>query len=834
METTYAYDLASRKTEEVQDAGTGGLQIKVTWKYDQWDGTNEVYYDVVEAWEDGSTHQDTKYVYGAAKHPGAVTVTTYPDSGDVTVTYNDDGTVATRTDQRSWTVTYTYDDAKRVTAEAVTGTGLVGTTAVTYAYDALGRPTSVTDNNDPSDGNDNSTVSWTYTREADGDLKVEEEQAYGTMTDRTVTYTYDLSGRLKTMQYPSAMTLTYGYDDLGRPVAVNDGTDDRVEDTWKGHLLEKREYANGTYLTHLDDSSGNLSGYGYDAFGRIKNHRWKSSGGTLLAGWSHDYDRIGNKKYQEDLQDATESELYGYDDVYRLTSFERGQLNANKDDIASPSRTQTWTLDPLGNWDSTAVDGTTETRVHNSVNELTSRTIGQDPVISLTYDDAGNLIQDGSADGDHKYVWDYRNRLLEVEERQSGTWNTVGEYRYDAHNRRVLKVVTNSGDLNGTTRFLWGGDSDWQCLEERAGDGALMARYTYAPGYVDAVAVQERDLNSDDDFADTNEVVYYHSSTLFSVYALSDASESVVERYRYDAYGACTVLDADGSADADGLSDVENPYAFTGRRLELESGLMQYRNRYYHTAIGRFVSRDPVGGVSPYVYADCRPQVLGDPTGNVAVEFQIGEATLRYEVDDDKLRKAFAAHADGFGAVRADRYGYVPCFRAQGLRFTAKLFKAATVLRWQREDILPPEEAEELGVTPLPPDLRYYYHVVAETSTEGAACAEAEIPITIQAIDACDGLEDVRPMGVALVGFSGMDLFPPVHFDVEFGGLGTPPAPDEWEEETCGTALQTECGAKRFEHYTITLSVAGDYFGMFEGKRPSGEADTTFGDPRLE
>ena len=101
---------------------------------------------------------------------------------------------------------------------------------------------------------------------------------------------------------------------------------------------------------------------------------------------------------------------------------------------------------------------------------------------------------------------------------------------------------------------------------------------------------QERDLNSDDDFGDTNEVVYYHQNSLFTVYALSDGNESVIERYRYDAYGACTVLDADacppavwrGSDDADGLSEacpersrgIENPHLFTGRRLDGESGAL--------------------------------------------------------------------------------------------------------------------------------------------------------------------------------------------------------------------------------------------------------------------
>jgi hypothetical protein len=59
-----------------------------------------------------------------------------------------------------------------------------------YQYDKLGRPTYATDNGDPNDANDNSRIEWTYTRQADGDLQVEETQRYGTMTDRTVATTY--------------------------------------------------------------------------------------------------------------------------------------------------------------------------------------------------------------------------------------------------------------------------------------------------------------------------------------------------------------------------------------------------------------------------------------------------------------------------------------------------------------------------------------------------------------------------------------------------------------------------------------------------------------------
>jgi len=38
---------------------------------------------------------------------------------------------------------------------------------------------------------------------------------------------------------------------------------------------------------------------------------------------------------------------------------------------------------------------------------------------------------------------------------------TIAEHKHDALGRRVRKVVTNNGGLNGMTRFPWGGAGDW-------------------------------------------------------------------------------------------------------------------------------------------------------------------------------------------------------------------------------------------------------------------------------------------------------------------------------------------------------------------------------------
>ncbi len=128
-------------------------------------------------------------------------------------------------------------------------------------------------------------------------------------------------------------------------------------------------------------------------------------------------------------------------------------------------------------------------------------------------------------------------------------------------------------------------------------------------------------------------MVYYHSSTIYSIFALSNTNESVVERYRHTAYGETTVLDADGSDDADGASDVGNPYLFQSRRWEPAAGVMQFRHREYAPVLGRFLQRDPLlrvgqieftdpsimchqqSGVPMYVFAAGSPRRYADPYG---------------------------------------------------------------------------------------------------------------------------------------------------------------------------------------------------------------------------
>jgi RHS repeat-associated protein len=111
-------------------------------------------------------------------------------------------------------------------------------------------------------------------------------------------------------------------------------------------------------------------------------------------------------------------------------------------------------------------------------------------------------------------------------------------------------------------------------------------------------------------------VYYYHFDGLGSVVALSDVNSVLVERYTYDVFGRPTIRDPNGAEIAE--SAFANPYLFTGRAYDAETGLFYYRARYYDFATGRFLQPDPTGytdGLNLYSYCGNNPFNFLDPSG---------------------------------------------------------------------------------------------------------------------------------------------------------------------------------------------------------------------------
>ena len=152
---------------------------------------------------------------------------------------------------------------------------------------------------------------------------------------------------------------------------------------------------------------------------------------------------------------------------------------------------------------------------------------------------------------------------------------TVASYQYNGLNHRVRKIV-------GSETRLFYFNQDWQCLEERIGT-TTDTQYVWGLRYIDDLVCRDKGSVRLYSLHDPN----------WNVVALCDTSGVVKERYVYSSFGKTTVLNASFASQSPTTYSWNR--LFTGQVLDAETGLMLYRNRFYHNGLGRFVTRDPIG-----------------------------------------------------------------------------------------------------------------------------------------------------------------------------------------------------------------------------------------------
>lgn len=293
----------------------------------------------------------------------------------------------------------------------------------------------------------------------------------------------------------------------------------------------------------------------------------------------------------------------------RLEVFARGELNAgNNGFTSSATLAQAWTLDATGNWkgfDQVVANPFTTTRTHNTVNEITGiTTVSGSPTWDTppVYDANGNMTEmPGPLNlaNDMNAIYDAWNRLISFDDGGAGL-NQVNAY--DGMNRRIT-----SGPEASTVRHFYYSDQ-WQVLEERLGSNTTADRqYVWGLRYIDDLVLRDS----------TSERLYALQDALFNVVALTDDEGDVVERFAYQPYGESLPLNPDYTT-YNGTT-YQWTYRFTGRELDLETGLQINRMRYLHLQLGRWLTRDPIGYDGSkwnlYEYVSSQVTVEKDPSG---------------------------------------------------------------------------------------------------------------------------------------------------------------------------------------------------------------------------
>jgi RHS repeat-associated protein len=466
----------------------------------------------------------------------------------------------------------TFQPGGRLATRETKSGGTTLFAAVSYERNALGQALSVTSSN-PA-----------YTQSFEYDAGHRLSRVEDSRGGKALHYEYSPGGRLDAMWDSDGGRTEYLYDPVGRLAGISAPSGDYFAFGYdRGGRLTERWAPNGVHSAYAYNEDGTLASIEHTV------------GGQERARHSYTYDAWGNRtEHAEALLGAEVKHLFIYDELHRLIQ-EQGTGGALK-----------YRYDILGNRTRvTLPDNTYSTYVYDTLNQLlriddySAANVKQRIAASFTYDPAGNLLTrtEGTALS-QTLTWNPASQLASVSIRRTlagATTDYLEHYAYDHEGRRIARSLGAQ-----TTDWLYNGPDIY--TEYRGDWSQATERHTHGPATDDPLLV-ENGLGK----------FYYHADGRGSLSLLTDEAAFGWVLRRYAAWGTSTEARDSGGA-------FTPRYGYTGREQDETSGLMYYRARYYDPAIGRFISRDPIGiagGINLYAYAANNPTTLTDPMGTL-------------------------------------------------------------------------------------------------------------------------------------------------------------------------------------------------------------------------
>ncbi len=393
------------------------------------------------------------------------------------------------------------------------------------------------------------------------------------VTGKATQRTYNRFGEIKSETLENGLTLTYRYDHAGRPTSLELPDGSKVRYDHSG-FLEKitREDSQGNFqyshsITERDKSgfvkacelaNHNTITYSHDKLGRTKQ--------TIHSQFEEKakvFDAVGNllKLHTTDATGKYKRD-FSYDHLSQLIQ-EKGPT------------THSYTYDSLHNRLSHNMDSYKVNGLHSVLSD--SRR-------SFSYDARGNrtAMQEGATQT--RYSYDALDRLVEVEKE-----DTRYIYVYDGFNRRVQKEAYTQGALGWikeeTINYLYAQDNEIGAADDALNIYELRILGEGLGAEIGAAVALELDGTT---------YVPLHDRQ-GNVVALLDFEGKVVEHYRYDAFGNETTQGVP-----------INPWRFSSKRVDPETGMSNFGRRYYDPTLGKWLTQDPLGlKAGPNLYAYC-------------------------------------------------------------------------------------------------------------------------------------------------------------------------------------------------------------------------------------